>query len=104
MNRQQAVERLRSFIFGRRSAYVRTFSGPVAREVLEDLAHFCRATETTFHEDPRAAALLEGRREVWLRIQEHLNLSPEELFELVTGRNQQSNQVNVVQSKDEDND
>jgi len=36
--------------------------------VLADLARFCRANESTFHADPRTHALLEGRREVWLRI------------------------------------
>lgn len=99
------LEQLKSFIFGRRSAYVRTFTGPVAKEVLEDLARFCRANETTFHEDARVSALLEGRREVWLRIQEHLNLSPEELFDLVAGGQQrQQAKVSVVQSSDDDSE
>ncbi len=69
------VERLRSFIFGRGQAYRSTFDGPVAKIVLEDLAHFCRANESTFHEDPNMASKLDGRREVFLRIQQHLNLS-----------------------------
>ncbi len=50
--------------------------------VLEDLAKFCRAHESTFHEDPRLHAVLEGRREVWLRIQNHLQLSDDELWKL----------------------
>lgn len=41
--------------------------------------------DTTFHPDPRMAALLEGRREVWLRIQNHLKMSQDDLFDLVTG-------------------
>lgn len=62
--------------------YVKTFEGPYAQEVLADLARFCRANKTTFHTDARAHAVLEGRREVWLRIQEYLNLSPEQLWAL----------------------
>jgi hypothetical protein len=42
-------------------------------EALLDLAEFCRANESCFHEDPRMHAALEGRREVWLRIQEHIH-------------------------------
>lgn len=100
MNRREAFERLKQFIFGRRSAYVRTFSGPVAEVVLADLAKFCRARETTFHPDPRVAALQEGRREVWIRIQDHLNLSPEELYELATGQARVA-APSVVQSTDD---
>jgi len=44
------------------------------------LAAFCRAEETTFNLDPRVHAVLEGRREVFLRIQNHLNLSSEDLW------------------------
>lgn len=51
-------------------------------DVMDDLAEFCRATKTCFHADPRSHALLEGRREVYLRIQQHLDHSPEELLKL----------------------
>lgn len=64
----------------RRMAYLQLFKGPVAEEVLEDLAVFCRADASTFNPDERVHALLEGRREVWLRIQDHLNLSPDQLL------------------------
>lgn len=50
--------------------------------VLRDLAKFCRAYESTFHPDPRVHAVLEGRREVWLRIQEYLELSVDEVYSL----------------------
>ena len=50
--------------------------------VLKDLAKFCRAHETTFNADPRKHALLEGRRETYLRIIEYLKLSPDEIYEL----------------------
>lgn len=41
-----------------------------AKLVLTDLASFCRAHDTTFHTDERTHAMLEGRREVFLRIQQ----------------------------------
>lgn len=56
------------------------------KDVLRDLARFCRAHRSTFHPDARVHAMLEGRREVWLRIVENLNLTEDELFELHTVR------------------
>ncbi len=50
--------------------------------VMMDLAKFCRAHDSTFHPDPRVHAMLEGRREVFLRIAENLNLSSEEIYKL----------------------
>jgi hypothetical protein len=54
--------------------------------VLKDLARFCRAHESTFDADPRVQANLDGRREVWLRLAHHLQLTPEQLWELYSGR------------------
>jgi len=78
------VEQAKEFLFKRRRAYKRVF----AREnqdvhfILSDLAKFCRANTTTYHSDPRTSAALEGRREVWLRLQHHLQLTEEELWTL----------------------
>lgn len=63
-----------------------TFKGPLAEVVMKDLARFCRAHESTFNADPRAHALAEGRREVFLRIAHHTKLSPDQLWELYSGR------------------
>lgn len=76
------IEKAQHFLFGRQKAYQTIFSGPVAEKVLTDLAQFCRANQSTFHPDPRVHALMEGRREVWLRIQNHLKLTPEQLWQL----------------------
>lgn len=78
------LEKIRDFISGRRYAYTQVFhpSNPHAQEVLEDLAKFCRAHTSTFHTDPRAHAVAEGRREVWLRIQRNLQLTDEQLWAL----------------------
>ena len=86
MTRTEMIEALKNLLFRRRYAYQQTFKGPLGQEVLKDLAKFCRANDTTFHEDPRAHALAEGRREVWLRVQQHLNLTPEQLWALYDGR------------------
>ena len=72
----------RKFLARRRGAYQDVFRGPQAEIVLADLARFCRAHESTFHPDARAHAVAEGRREVWLRIQEHLKLSEVDLWAL----------------------
>lgn len=80
------LDKLRVALNERRYAYQATFRGPMGEVVLKDLARFCRAHESTFHVDPRAHALAEGRREVWLRIAEHLHLPPDQLWSLYSGR------------------
>ena len=80
------LDKVRQALGERRYAYQKTFNGPLAEVVLKDLSRFCRAHESTFHADPRAHAMAEGRREVWLRIQNHLKLTPEQLWELYSGR------------------
>ena len=76
------VQQIRDFISRRRNAYCRTFLGPEGEIVLQDLAKFCRANDTCFHMDPRAHAVAEGRREVWLRIQKQIKLTDEQLWAL----------------------
>lgn len=76
------IRAIRDFISKRRLSYVRCFNSPAGQDVLLDLAKFCRANESCFHADPRAHAVAEGRREVWLRIQKNLNLTDEQLWAL----------------------
>lgn len=78
----EVVEKLRQIVFHRQFAYQQTFHGPLAKEVLVDLAKFCRAHESTFSQDARLHAVLEGRREVWLRLQNHLKMDSETLWSL----------------------
>lgn len=78
----ELVQRAREFLHARRIAYVATFSTPMSTDVLKDLAKFCRAHKSTAHTDPYLAARLDGRREVWLRIQSHLQLSDDDLWKL----------------------
>lgn len=78
--KEQAVRLLRT----RAQNYRRVFDTETVAgvKVLEDLSKYCRAHETTFLPDERASAVLEGRRDVWLRIQQHLQLTDEQLWEL----------------------
>lgn len=74
------LERARAFLTSRAQAYRATFNNATGEKVLADLHKFCRATEPTFDADPRTHALIEGRREVWLRIQRHLQMSERDLW------------------------
>lgn len=76
------------FLRLRKRAYQNAFPNAKTNPVLHDLARFCRANTTCFHENDRKHAVAEGRREVWLRIQDHLNLQPDELYEIYNKPNQ----------------
>jgi hypothetical protein len=78
------IQTARERLFSRQMAYRRLFDleTPSGVAVMKDLARFCRAHKSTFHADPRIHGVLEGRREVWLRISQHLNLSTEDLWKL----------------------
>jgi hypothetical protein len=80
----EVLERARAYLFGRRNSFRRTFNldDQDDRIVLEDLSRFCRAHASTGDLNPQIAARLDGRREVWLRIQQHLNLTDEQLWKL----------------------
>lgn len=78
-NEQAALDLIRQ----RKQGYAHTFKEEdrFARIVLADLARFCRANETTFHQDQRMNDVLTGRRKVFLRIAEHLGMTEGELFD-----------------------
>jgi hypothetical protein len=68
---------LRNEILARSQAYKSIFDGERATAVLDDLARFCHANSTTHVEgDSHGTSQLEGRRQVWLRIQGYRNLVP----------------------------
>lgn len=68
-------------------AYQQAFGKGPGEAVLIDLAPFCRADETCVVPGDRDRTyVLEGRREVWLRIQDYLKLTPEELVQKYTKR------------------
>lgn len=81
---KDTVQAIKNLFASRSFAYQRVFDkdNKYTQAVLMDLAKFCRAHETTYNKDERAHAAMEGRREVWLRIESHLKLTPDELYDL----------------------
>ncbi len=55
---------------------------PAAAKVLDDLADFCGADASTYHDDPRRHAMMEGRRQVYLHIMSRMRLDGEKLAAL----------------------
>ena len=81
------LEKALNYFRDKGKSYALTFqlTQPANLHVLADLAKFCRANESTFHPDARIAAMLDGRREVWLHIQKYLNLTEEQIVQLANG-------------------
>jgi hypothetical protein len=66
-------------------AYQLTFGTDAGKVALDDLGTFCRSKETcVIPGDRDRTYVLEGRREVYLRIQDYLELTPEQLVERFT--------------------
>jgi hypothetical protein len=84
----KVMAKAQEWLFVRQTAYLKTFQGHYSDVVLRDLAKFCRAHTSTFHPDPHIAAKMDGRREVWLRISQHLQLDDEALWKLLGNPNQ----------------
>jgi hypothetical protein len=78
------AERLKLFFKKRKIAYTRVFDAqsPFTRVVLSDLEKYCCAYQSTFHKDERVCLILQGRRDVFLRIAENLNLDLEDIYNL----------------------
>ena len=73
------------FLTERKRAYQLMFSSPAGQSVLKDLTRYCRAKMTTFSssaERHERSWVLEGRRQVYLRIQQHLELDAKQLYKL----------------------
>lgn len=87
MSIRETVSKTFAFVRDRKKAYQLLFdsSKPPARIVLADLSKFCRAHETCVVPGDRdRTLLLEGRREVFLRITQHLHIPEQELYDLYT--------------------
>ena len=76
------LQKAKEFLFKRQSFYQGLFKKEslASQEVLKDLSQFCRADDTTFHENQKVNDAYQGRREVWLRICHHLNLDSGDLW------------------------
>lgn len=102
MNIRSLVDATRVFLRDRKRAYQLLFNprNPAGMVVLQDLMQFCRAAESVYHPDSRKTDIAIGRHEVWLRIQQHLNLTETQLFALYNG-----NQVaDVMLARKQEND
>lgn len=82
----QSAGQALQFLRERQTAYQAFFLQPAGQVILSDLAEFCFAHQTTYDSDERLHARKEGRRDVWLRIQHHLNLSDADLYAISMGR------------------
>lgn len=73
-----------TFLGLRKKSYQSIFgpSGAIGSDAMKDLAKFCYAAKSTAVPNRDLSMVLQGRREVWLRISEHLHLEPEELSTL----------------------
>lgn len=88
MARQEVENYLRRLSMLRARSYRAVFmpEGVIDRDreiVLADLRDFGCAQKTTFSADPYEAARRQGRREMWLRISQHLTLDEDRVQKLV---------------------
>jgi hypothetical protein len=90
MTAEEMKERLYAFFHRRQRDYSITFSRTniSAQRVVADLQDFCCGNRTTVGGDHDQMMIREGRRQVWLRIQRALNLTPEEQFNLSNQKDQ----------------
>lgn len=79
---KEMLDKAKGYLVRRQQAYRAVFSeeSQASKRVLKDLAKFCRANESTFHGEQRIHAVLEGRREVWLRIMKHTKLDTDQFW------------------------
>lgn len=66
-------------------SYREVFSSPAGKRVLRDLAKACHAATTTFDENPNEQSRKEGKRQIFLRIQNMINVPDEEVWSLNNG-------------------
>ena len=74
-----------AIVHRRKRNYQVALTSPAGQEVLVDIARFCRAFESCYHQNQRKTDILIGRHEVWLHIQNHLKLTPEQLLAIANG-------------------
>lgn len=88
MTKAEAEAKAKAFLSDRQKAYRKVFGSKRDRAVLavkNDLSIFCQKYNSCFDPDPRIHAMYEGRREVILRVDQHLELDFESLWKLYQG-------------------
>lgn len=83
------MQRALMFLGSRKTAYQLVFGtggtdnvvpNTAKQFVLDDLKRFCRANRSVYENDEKMTYILIGRHEVFLRIAQHLNMHPEQLY------------------------
>lgn len=97
MTTYEIYQRMLDFLRLRKRSYQLTFPDPANNECLKDLAKFCRAGVSCFHDSQRRTDIALGRQEVWLRIQQHLKFEPDELYAIYNRPLAISNDKNLKQ-------
>lgn len=69
----------------RRRAYQSVFNNSPGKEVLEDLAKYCRVYKKNYEMGMSQLdlAYVAGMKDVYLRIQNHLNISDDDVWQLL---------------------
>ena len=94
MDIQARLETILSYLRSRKINYKLAFGSPAGQAVLRDLAPFCRARESAAVPGERdKTMILVGRREVWIRIQQHLQLTDAQLLAIYGGKDIIVNEV-----------
>lgn len=94
-------DRTMLFLKERSTAYRLTFTSPAGRLVFDDLAKYCFANQSVYHEQQRMTDVAIGRHEVFLRILQHLNLDPEQLMKLYNGQQIQEALAKLAEEDEE---
>ena len=71
----------REFWMQQKQIYHRAFM-PLDSLLMKDVSRFCKVKVTVARDNPNLTYLLEGRRQFFLRIQQHLELDEEALAAL----------------------
>jgi hypothetical protein len=71
---------IRRFIKGKEDAYRACLKTELGETVLADLRVFCNGTQSNFSTDALEMARMEGRREVFTRVMNYLNVDYSEYY------------------------
>jgi len=100
MDIRAQLEKTLAFLRTKRVNFKVALGSPAGQTVLRDLGEFCRAYESAAVAGDRdKTMILVGRREVWLRIQQYLELTDAQLLSIRSGKDIIINEV----EEDEDN-
>lgn len=100
MSLRDTVNTTLNFLMHRKVAYQLFFKQPAGQEVLGDLLKFSKWVEGPARPTTEETWRVIGRQDVIRRIQQHINLTSEQLFALYNG----AQIPELIGPKDDDND